>query len=334
MFTCEICGYETNYKHNYDRHKDSQKHRKTLLNFDSSKKQCQCGKIFKHATSYYRHRKLACVSGECPEFDDEQRFGFDESKQRLAFEVEKLKMEMMYKDKIAQKEIEKMEYKNEKVELEKEKLELQKNFSVHQGQDQVHQTIQQSGLNINGGNNQIISKKNNLNLHFDRMIDLDTFTENYQTEYPLTYEETKILLENYHHSGIKSYGMGLFTFLKRNCSRQMKEILGEEPDVQMMPFVVSDGGLRRHFEKTTEGWKYINTTEKIKKLVIISNDQIYKYHKEFIPMSAYEKQIITNCLLRKADYHTVELMIEKKKKVDGQEPSKMLTNLDSQEIEI
>ena len=204
----------------------------------------------------------------------------------------------------------KLELERESLDMKRKQMEL--DFHLNQQKSSKTTNIQnnQSNIFINGGNNHI-SKEANLNFHFHDMIDINTFAENLESKYPLTFEQTKILLENYHSSGLRSYGEGLFYYLKKNCAEQMKEISGKEPKVPMIPFICSDGSLRTHLEKTTEGWEMAKMVDNIKKLVIISNDQIYKHHQEFIPMSSYEKLLIANILIRKSDYKNVMKNVEK-----------------------
>jgi len=323
MFHCNSCSYSTDVKFNYDRHTKSSKHLKKTeipelsenlkpvvslkLNapeeLKSFKKCPDCEKVFRHSSSYHRHRKYRCgtIKDEKDEEDDLIR---------LKHQVELLQQQMKFKSTISN--------------LEKQNAELERDLTIQSCHEKLEyiennqklivankSLTQQNTVNIS--NPSIISKQNNLNVHFGEMIDLDTFIENYSTTCPLTFDETKVLLENYHHSGIKSYGPGLFAFLKKNCSRQLSELIGEEVNTPILPFVVSDSGLRKHLEKTPDGWFPISTRDKIKKLVVISNDQIYKYHKDCIPMSAYEKELITNAILRKSDYHCAQLAIQKRK---------------------
>ena len=337
MFRCHSCDYQTDIKYNYERHKNSSKHKKLseILNSNKNEKtnynaqnfnettkvnkttkaikaiksnekpknreeskdtrECQdCGKVFKHYSSYHRHRKYRCDTKE-EEKDDLLK---------LKHQLELLQQRIEYQDTISN--------------LERQNVELEKNLTIQSYQEKLDyleksqnhsKNLTQNTVNIS--NPSIVTKQNTLNVHFGEMIDLDTFIENYKTKYPLTYDETKVLLENYHHSGIKSYGAGLFSLLKKNCSKQLSELIGEDIETPILPFVLSDSGLRKHLEKTPEGWIPASTRDKIKKLVVISNDQIYKYHNDMIPLSAYEKELITNSILRKSDYHYAQLAIQK-----------------------
>jgi hypothetical protein len=173
-------------------------------------------------------------------------------------------------------------------------------------------------INFNGNNNQIISKKERLNMYFGNTIDIDTFTENYKNNpiYQLTFEETRILLENAETCGMASYGNGLFNYLQKKYQMQVEDLLGEDVqyDKEVMPFIATDTNLRSHYEKTPQGWLPVTNTEKLKKLVVISNDQVYKHHKKFIKMTYRQKETAANTLLKRSDYHLVEM---KSKALEG-----------------
>jgi len=62
LFVCECCNYSSSRKSQYDRHLETDKH-KFLQNPTSEKFQtdksytCDCGKIYKHSSSLYAHKK-------------------------------------------------------------------------------------------------------------------------------------------------------------------------------------------------------------------------------------------------------------------------------------
>jgi hypothetical protein len=113
-----------------------------------------------------------------------------------------------------------------------------------------------------------------------------------------------------------SYGNGLFNYLQKKYQLQVEDLLGEEGqcDDELMPFVATDTNLRSHYEKTPQGWLPVTNTEKLKKLVVISNDQVYKHHKKFIKMTYRQKETAANTLLKRSDYHLVEM---KSKALEG-----------------
>jgi len=307
---CLVCQYQTVSKKDFNTHFTRSPHKEIISNLrakNNDLKVCEyCGSVFKHSNNFYRHRKSRCMA----------KFGFNESKPgisktdamkivKLEHENEKLKLEMKYKEKLAK----------EKEKNNLTKVEYQKQM-IENLQYQANSNVNSPGLTVNCQQNNIANlisgnKGENLNRYLNEVLDLDTFTENYQTQFPLSYDETKVLLENYQMSGIKSYVPGFFSYLQNNYSTQIKEITGDENE-SVLPFVMSDASLRTHFEKTKVGWKKSSNLDKIKKLIIISNDQIYKHHSEIIPMSAYERQVIANALLRKSSYHEAEKIMKNK----------------------
>lgn len=247
----------------------------------------------------------------------------------LKHKVEILEIEMKYKDQIAQKELESIEHKKER-----EKLELEKSLQYQHSQEKLAMIEETQKMLVSctnyeypyQGNNSKSeektlnhrnpSKRTELNNYFSDMIDMDTFIENFKDKYALTFEESRTLLEYYKECGVKSYGMGLFSFLKKKCCKQIEDLTGNTPETVIMPFVLSDGSLRTHLEKTVEGWINTNSIDKIKRIVIISNDQIYKHHNEYIPLTSHERHYVANSLLKKSDYLPIEVSIKKRKNLE------------------
>ncbi len=60
-FSCEKCDYCTNKKSSYDKHILSVKHSKSINDSEKLPKvahyECECGKIYKFDSGYYRHKK-------------------------------------------------------------------------------------------------------------------------------------------------------------------------------------------------------------------------------------------------------------------------------------
>ena len=211
---------------------------------------------------------------------------------------------------------------------------MQNNAVPHVAFNQLNQIgINNNQINIMNYNGKLHSKKDKLNLYFNNTIDFDTFIEKYKQDsrYQLTYDETKVLLENAEHLGINSYGHGLYTYLKKKCL-QMNELPNNTPDELIMPFVNTDSNLRSHYEMTKDGWSRITSDDKIKKLVVISNDHIYTHHKKFIPLTSRQKQSVTNILLRKSDFKLAELnFIEKIKQIKNMDAIGELENINIKE---
>ncbi len=176
-------------------------------------------------------------------------------------------------------------------------------------------TVNNNTINIQVSN--VLTKKDKLNIHLDKVIDIDTFTENYEnnSKYHLTKDESQILLENSEHSGIIGYCEGLSTYLKKKYCLQLKDLTG---DIQkynecVLPFISNDCNLRTHYEKLNEGWVLVKSNDKIRKLVNISDKQIFNHHNRFIYYPKIGKKLAVNILLRKSDYLTIERMLDNNK---------------------
>jgi hypothetical protein len=75
FFCCECCDYSTSKKTDYTKHLSTDKHKKRqngsdLVVNDSEKSQkvaqykCECGKIYKYDSGYYRHKKKCIIQNE------------------------------------------------------------------------------------------------------------------------------------------------------------------------------------------------------------------------------------------------------------------------------
>jgi hypothetical protein len=142
------------------------------------------------------------------------------------------------------------------------------------------------------------------------MIDLDTFTENYKNDpkYHLTKDEALVLLENSEKLGVPSYGEGLYTYIKKKYCLQLEDLTGQKHPYHesFLPFICSDINLRRHYELEKDGWKLVKDTDKIKKIVNISDQQIFNHHNKFVCYSKKGKNTVVNIFLRKSDYSEIE----------------------------
>jgi hypothetical protein len=264
-----------------------------------------CGKHFRHSSSYYRHSK------SCNNTCNPIKTGPTELLE-LIHENEKLKLEIKYQSQLAQKDVEKFKMG---MELRETFLNQQQKttYSPPPKQLQVNNNNFKDIININGDNNTLLTKKDTMNLYFGQTLDLDTFIQNFETKYPLTHEETRTLAENYQHSGIKSYGPGLLCYLKKNYIRQIKDITGQEPDDDVvMPFISSDGTLRTHLEKAAEGWEIVKDINKIDKIIVVSNDYIYSYHNTHLPLGSKERKIVSNSMLRNSTYDNAKDIAKRK----------------------
>jgi hypothetical protein len=289
MLYCDACNFRTNSKFNFERHIQTKKHEENNKNFETSRKNIcsKCNKSFNSTGgNYYNHIKKCNVKAEVD-------VKFDKKLKDLEYQLELEKLKASYQQELSNREL---DYLSEKHELELELI-------THKNNSNNNNNFNQQ-INITGDNQFITNKKDILNMHFDKVIDIDTFTNNYKNGYGLTYDESKILLENYRMSGIKSCAPSLTCFLKRSYARQYKDIYGRDPEPNeiILPFILNDSGLRRHYEKTTQGWYSTTSMDNIHKFIVISNDLVFNAHTQYIPISAYEKITVSNSLLRLSDY--------------------------------
>ena len=65
-FYCEKCDYKCSKKSDFKKHLDSKKHNATkcYINATENSLHCECGKKYKHSSSFYRHKKNCTKSKE------------------------------------------------------------------------------------------------------------------------------------------------------------------------------------------------------------------------------------------------------------------------------
>lgn len=201
-----------------------------------------------------------------------------------------------------------LEKKNEHIIklLEKEK-EIEY-INITNTSNNLNVIVNNNFTNTNTNNNN--TKKDKLNLFFENTIDIDTFIDKYQNDprYKLTEEETKCLLEITEENGYISFANGIFYFLKNKYKLQLEDLTKTKLDnnaIFVLPFVNGDGNCRNHYEKKPEEWTIISSTDKIKKIISISKDQIYNHHNKPIFICGRDTVSTVNTLLRNSDYKSV-----------------------------
>ena len=345
IYNCKKCNFETPIKYNFDRHCNTKKHI-NLIKIDvnnnandKSKKMkrknekknffiCNnCHKEYLHYSSCYRHRR-GCENNNKNNnnnnnnINNEYQSDKDKIKElEYKLEIEKIKSgikdtekmlemkELQFQKDIQIKNLEKeLEIKDLKKELELKELENKTLLIV--GNMQNNHSHSHTQYNIMGNNiniNNTTNKKNVLNMYFNSVIDIDTFTSNFKNDYGLTNEESKILMENYESMGINSYTSSLFHYLKTSAVRQYKALgVDMKTEEIILPFVNSDASLRQHFEKDTSGeWKRTSNNDKIKRLIIISNDHVYKNHKKLLLINPTQRKRISNAILKASNYSII-----------------------------
>lgn len=161
-----------------------------------------------------------------------------------------------------------------------------------------------------------LSKLDKLNLFFNDTIDFDTFLDKYQNDpkYKLTFEETKILLENSEMNGYKSFINDLSYYLKKKYKLQLEDFSDNKEcsnDVSVLPFINYDINYRTHYEKFLKEWKVCSMDDKMKKLISISNSHIYEHHNKLVLLCTRENKSVVNGLLKNSSYEIVDNYLSK-----------------------
>jgi len=281
MYFCNICNYYTNTNHNLNNHYNTQKH---LNECNNNLYYCNnCNKQYKYLSGLTRHKKNCITNNTTINTTNTN------TNQNIttSSEIEIIKQE--YEHKL---EIEKLKNKLELKDLENKNLKLQ-----------INNTNNQTANTINNIKN--ISKIENLNINFGDVLDINTFIENYKNEYGLTKNQTETLLENYRMGGINSCIYSLVYYLKESASKQYKDTkckIVPLADV-ILPFILSDKYLREHFEKSINGhWNKTTSIDNIKKIVGITDEQIFKHHNTYMCLSNSQNKRLINGILKSSEY--------------------------------
>jgi hypothetical protein len=165
-------------------------------------------------------------------------------------------------------------------------------------------------------NNNYKSKKDKLNRCLTEMMDLDTFIEKYNNDdkYQLTKDESLILLDKSNTLSVNDFADELYEYLKNKYYLMLKELTGKDHKYYdaIMPFISNDTNLRSHYELTkTEGWILVKDKNKIKNILNIADNQIFKHHNRPIYYTKHGKKNVINILLRKSDYCEIESKLNK-----------------------
>ena len=174
--------------------------------------------------------------------------------------------------------------------------------------------------NVNIQINNSTTKKEKLNKHLQHeMIDIITFLDNYKNDprFQMTKDESQVLFENSETMGINSYSEGLYTCIKKKYALLLNSLFGKNKNYYdiILPFLCNDINLRNHYELTTNGWEIKKNTDNIKKILTISDDQIFKHHNKFVCYTSKRgKDHVINFFLRKSDYTEIEKILDAKEK--------------------
>ena len=301
MHLCKTCNYLTSTYNNLKIHYKSKKHFEQVIQYNkisiNGPYYCEyCNKEYTHKSSLYRHRKICLninINNKLKKDIEKQHIqlnNFDLIKIEHQLEIEKLKHELDRKD-LDKKDLEK-----------KLELSMLENKHLHTQNNTVNNTVNNNNTIIN---NVKISKIQYLNLNFGNVIDISTFIENYKNKYGLTTEQALTLLENYQNDGINGCISTLVYYLKQSAIKQYKELKGQDINMHdiILPFILSDKSLREHFEKSNNGkWDKTTMVENIKKIIIITNNQVYNHHNKFMNFNAAQRKRIINGVLKASGF--------------------------------
>ena len=186
-------------------------------------------------------------------------------------------------------EIESLKNKQEQeiliLELEKEKaLNKEKDLRLADQAKALEIAKNSKNITINNTTNKTI---NFLNNNFGEMIAMEQFLNSLEHTHQLTIQERKDLLNAYYDCGIDVFARNFSYIMKENCKRQL-ESQGIK-DMKLIPLFCSDGNLRSHKEKQTDGWKTLYDNQSINHMINISNQQIYDTYQKLVPDSGKER---------------------------------------------
>jgi hypothetical protein len=285
MYICEVCNYISSSYHNFSQHNTTKKH---ILKT----------KIYKNDTDLTNTNIFSCIN--CKKAYKYQS-GLSRHYKICNFQINSIENARIKADSLIT--IEKLKCKNKLKlkDLEKE-LELKALENKHLKSQIVNNNSQ---TNITVNNNVKISKLQYLNNNFSNVIDINTFIDNYKNKYGLTNDQTKILLENYQSDGINACISAMVYYLKKSAVQQYKELNGLDIKMEniILPFLLSDKSLREHFEKSVNGkWDKTTMCDNIKRLVTITNDQVYKHHQQFMDINGPQRKRIINGILKASCY--------------------------------
>lgn len=303
MHCCSSCNYFTTSSKNLKKHFKSKKHLTNIKQFNC----IHCNKQYKYQNSLNKHA-LTCSKNSNIKNEEES------NDCKLENEIEQLKKDIEIND--CKLEIEKLKKKNEiqkikhKKELEIKLLKEQhKSALALKEQEYTIKNLQinnQTNCNNTIINNTIkVSNLDFLNSNFSNVIDIYTFIENYKNKFGLTKEQSLTLLENYKNTGINSCIASIVYYLKKSAIEQYKELKGIDVEFEnvILPFILSDKCLRDHFEKSNTGlWDKTTMIDNIRKIITITNDQIFKHHNETMFLHDSQKKRVVNGVLKASGY--------------------------------
>jgi len=146
IFHCEICDYITGSKKDYHKHILTRKHQNaTLMLHDPSSRKyvCQCGKLFSHHSSMYRHKKI-CEYENC--FTETNIVEHEQTTPRNDTMIQFLKQQMVIEQ---EREETRKEEKREQMEMMQTMLTQFKEIIPLVGNSTTHNTNCNNTFNMN-----------------------------------------------------------------------------------------------------------------------------------------------------------------------------------------
>jgi hypothetical protein len=256
-----------------------------------------CNNKYKHQSTLSRHKKT-CIKSP----DNARKISINYKDHLRELEINKLKFE--FKRKYTEQH-----WKNKSAvkDLEIGFLRDMKSNNAITNNNVLNTNI----TNNNTLNDIKISKIDNLNQNFSEVIDINTFIENYKNRFGLTKEQSLVILENCQYDGVDGCVNALVHYLKKSAARQYKELTGQDIELNniVLPFMLSDMSLRDHFERLASGqWIRTTNTENIKRLVTLTNDQVYEHHNQHLDISGPQKKRTVNGILKASAYSLLSLL--------------------------
>ncbi len=308
-YECHECYFKTNIKSHYFRHLKTIKHINNTKGYKEEEyenKRCEKKimvgeKKFPHKTSQLPH-KTSQIPHKTSQILKEHKILFCKYCNKKFTRNDNLKRhEENYCKNRSEREqilllsnkVDQMEQKNKELENKVKQLENTKKIV----------NITNNTQNINNIDNSRTT--NYLNITLPDMLDIDTFIQNLMTTHRLDNDKTSLLLESFKTCGLISYGNNLSRTLKENCYQQIKDMEKDSKGIKMIPIVTTDSNLRSYKEKSANGWKKADSDKRLNDIINISNDQIYKNHKEPIYLDNKDKKKVKNII--KKDHGIGEL---------------------------
>ena len=284
-YVCDRCEFVSNNKYHYQRHLLTKKH-ELLNSVEKNEYTCDCGRIFKHKSSYSRH-KNSCRSISTSSDNISNNISNNELLLEQVLKMNQNTLNIMSE---LQKNNSEQQIKNfdNFIKLQEKQTEIFKE-AIKSSKNTTTNNVQLNNSIINGNGQKTIQF---LNQNLPDMIDIETFINNYKGDYHLNENETKTLLESYQLNGVKGYAKCLSFFLKDNCNRQLKDKNIEYPKKISFPLTLTDSNLRSVKIKTENGWDTTTDDQVLSRIIIISNDQVYLHHKTCIYLPETAKNTI------------------------------------------